>query len=304
MFGDGFGADLARGLADIFGDDPKADVVDATTPDAQLVQEPTTVWTDAIDAAVANTGRVDAAVMMIGSGDLRPLADGRGGVVQPGSSGWTTAYGQRVETIAATFRDRHISLVWVGLPPVRDADLAGRYVDLNTIVRDHAAPGGATFVDVWEAFSDDSGQYSGSGPDVDGRTTRLRRGDGFTSGGARKLASFAEPDLRREEDRVAASRKLAAIGLNDQTLFDQALEIDVNAQIRRDAGLPPVRRDTARIKDGPVLSLTAAPLAADGRLDAADTQPGLAADAEAVLVSGLTPPSRRGRTDDFTWPKP
>ena len=303
-FGGPFGGDLARGLADVFADDPKVDIVDATRPDATLAQEPTAIWADAIDAARARNGDLAAATMMVGEDDLRPLADGRGGVVQPGSPAWKAAYGRRIDAVASVFKDRHVPLVWVGLPPVRDPERAGAFADLNAIVREHAAPAGATFVDIWGAFSDDSGQFSGSGPDVEGRTTRLRRGDGFTRAGARKLASFAEPDLKREDDRAVAARKLAAIGTSDQQLFDQALEIDVNSQIRREAGLPPLRREEARVKDGPVLPLTAAPLATDGRLDKADARPALAADAEAVLVSGLTPPSRRGRIDDFTWPKP
>lgn len=310
VFGDALAYDVARGLDDAYSGNPKAGVYDATADDQGLAETLLPAWAASIDKAAADAGHIDAAVLMVGTADLRPLADDHGGIQQPGTDAWRQVYGERIEQLAAAFRSRHIALVWVGLPVVADAGLASRYADLNAVLREHVPKGGATFIDAWEAFTDDGGQYSVTGPDIDGQTTRLRRSDGlrFTRAGARKLASFAEPDLKREQDRVESSRRLAAVNTDDRSLFDQALAIDVNAQIRREAGLAPLTLGgtndvTVRPREEPVVLLTAPPLSPDGRLASLTEPQERASSAEAALARGLLPPARHGRIDDFTWPR-
>lgn len=305
VFGDAFAYDAARGLADAYESDPRTGVYDATDEAGGLAQDATPAWADAVDIAIRKAGRVDAAVMMLGSGDLKPLADEHGDKVDVGSPGWQQAYGERVERAAAAFRAKHLPLIWVGLPMVRDADLASRYADLNAVVREHAPKAGAVFVDTWEGFTNEAGQYDPTGPDANGQTTKLRRNDGlrFTRAGARKLASFIEPDLKREHDRVQSNRQIAAISVENRSLFDQALDVDVNALIRREAGLPPLpatQGTSVRSREGPVVELTAAPVSRDGRLA---TFTGPASAGEIQLARGLAPPARAGRTDDFSWPR-
>ena len=309
VFGDALAYDIARGLDDAYEGNPQAGVYDATNDSQGLAETLLPAWTASIDKAVSDAGHIDAAVIMLGTSDLTPLADDHGGIQQPGTEAWRQTYSERIERLAAAFRNRHIPLIWVGLPIVADAGLASQYADLNAIVREHAARGGASFVDAWEAFTDDGGQYSATGPDVDGQTARLRRNDGlrFTRAGARKLASFAEPDLKREQDRVESSRRLAAVNTDDSGLFDQALAIDVGAQIRREAGLAPLTLGgsdgaTIRPREEPVVLLTAPPVSPDGRL-ASLTAPEPVSPAETALARGLLPPARHGRIDDFTWPR-
>ena len=71
-----------------------------------------------------------------------------------------------------------------------------------------AAKAGATYVDTWEAFLDDRGQFAAYGPDVNGQFQKLRAGDGvhFTRPGARKLAHFVESEIRHalEDSRPTA----------------------------------------------------------------------------------------------------
>lgn len=309
VFGDTLAYDLARGLDDAYEGNPQAGVYDATADNQGLAEKLLPAWTASIDKTAADAGHIDAAVIMLGTADLRPLADEHGGIQQPGTDAWRQTYGERIERLAAAFRNRHIPLVWVGLPIVADAGLASQYADLNAVLREHVPKSGATFVDAWEAFTDDGGQYSATGPDLDGQTARLRRNDGlrFTRAGARKLVSFAEPDLKREQDRVESSRRLATVNTDDRSLFDQALAIDVSAQIRREAGLAPLALDgsdgaTVREREEPVVLLTAPPLSPDGRL-ASLTAPDPVSPAEAALARGLLPPARHGRIDDFTWPR-
>ncbi len=70
---------------------------------------------------------------------------------------------------------------------------------LNEIFRERAAKAGVRYVDVWDGFVDQQGQFISSGPALDGQTRRLRVSDGvhFTRFGSRKLAHYVELDLVR-----------------------------------------------------------------------------------------------------------
>src|SRR3974390_1129562 len=131
---------------------------------------------------------------MIGINDLQPRKDGVD-TFDPLTDKWRAIYAQRVELFAAAFRDARIPVLWVGLPPMRDERFNNQAIALNEIYREHAQQSGAKFIDIWDAFSDQNGQYAAFGPDVDGQNVKLRadpNGIYFTKAGARKLAQFLE----------------------------------------------------------------------------------------------------------------
>ena len=70
---------------------------------------------------------------------------------------------------------------------------------MNEIVRESVQRLGGTYVDIWPGFVDDENRYTATGPDVDGQTSRLRANDGvlFTRAGARKVAHFADTEIKR-----------------------------------------------------------------------------------------------------------
>ena len=72
-------------------------------------------------------------------------------------------------------------------------------VYLNDLYRGRAEKAGIVYVDVWDGFVDDAGNYNNYGADFEGQTRRLRTGDGvhFTRAGARKLAHYVEREIRR-----------------------------------------------------------------------------------------------------------
>ena len=69
-------------------------------------------------------------------------------------------------------------MFWVGLPSVRGARATSEMVYLNDIYRGRAEKAGITYVDIWDGFVDDAGNYNNYGPDFEGQTRRLRTGDG------------------------------------------------------------------------------------------------------------------------------
>jgi hypothetical protein len=184
-----------------------------------------------------------------------------------------------------------VPVFWVGLPSIRGSRATSEVVYLNDLYRGRAEKNGVTYVDVWDGFVDDSGNYSNYGPDVEGQTRRLRSGDGthFTRAGARKLAHYAEREIRRLMANVAPVA----------TPLPQEPEPDTKAPPTAAApGLPP--RPTA----SPVMSLTSPKGGGDALLGA---QPARATGADSVatrvLVKGETLDAPAGRADDFAWPR-
>ncbi len=315
VLGDGFGEALAEGLRINLADQPGVAILEKTHAPFGLLQDAQFDWTVAAKNLFAGADRVDLAVVMLGIGDVQPIKDGTA-TAEFGAARWAQLYGDRVAALAALFRDRRVPLVWVGLPVVQDPDLSAALAALNEIVHDRAEKAGARYVDSWEAFVDDEGRYAAAGPDLNGRTARLRGSDGvdFTRAGERKLASFVESDIRQVRDRAAGpSADRSAVVLSEQPGFDNALQIDINAQIRREAGQPalpglpaapglPGQDGSAAV--GPVIAITAPVLATDGQL-ARTTEPLPAATGLVgrALVQGQPIAPKPGRMDDFAWPR-
>jgi uncharacterized protein len=193
------------------------------------------------------------------------------------SKEWAEAYGTEVHEAISLLKSKGVPVFWVGLPPaknIRDVDIGF----LNDVFRERAEKDGIGYIDVWDAFVDEDGDFSMRGPDVNGQTRLLRTADGlnFTKQGARKLALYLEREISRT------------------VLHPAPAEPPVAA---RETNPPPVKPNERPIA-GPVVPLTeATPVKGDALLGAASTAP-----SDARLLGGETPAPARGRADDFSWP--
>ena len=303
VIGDNIGQLLAQGLQESFADKPQVLVRRKARESTGLVRDDYYDW---LKVARDITGgpdreRIDFAVIMIGSNDRQTLREA-GVSLDVRSDRWKEIYGQRVEDLAAVFRDRKIPLVWVGLPVMRSERLSSDVLFFNQIYRERAQKAGAVYVDTWDAFVDDKGQYDPYGPDVNGQNVKLRTGDGvhFTKAGALKLAHFAEGDIRRavtEANAPAQAAIAAAPGAPQLTIAPETpaaappkpaapeaapdMTALLNAEIKRDAQHDPALSIQAalplpdapadlnfplRPASGAVVPLTAPPLAVGGLL--------------------------------------
>jgi hypothetical protein len=252
---------------------------------------------------LASGEKIDFAVMLIGSNDRQSLRDANGSY-EPRSPEWQAAYTQRIETIAAMFRDKKIPLVWVGLPILRSERLYGDALAFNEFYRAYAEKAGATYIDIWEAFADEGGHYNAFGPDINGQTARLRAGDGvhFTKAGARKLAHFVEPAIRRNLGEVLPNIEPAPNPANVANPAGTETPANVSALPGTEA--PTVPKPVA----GPVLPLTGPVLAPGGELATRTTTAGKANNAartliEQTLQQGRPLAPKPNRADDFSWPR-
>ena len=161
------------------------------------------------------------------------------------SEKWGELYGKRVDEMIGVLKAKGVPVFWVGLPSVRGARATSEIVYLNDIYRGRAEKAGIVYIDVWDGFVDDAGNFSNYGADFEGQTRRLRTGDGlhFTRAGARKLAHYLEREMRRV--MLARATPLA-------TPAPEEPEPDAKAPPAAVApGLPP------RPIASPVMSLTA-----------------------------------------------
>jgi len=227
------------------------------------------------------------AVLMIGANDMRKMkaADT---TFEFGAEGWEDAYKTRLGAVVETLRGLGKPVYIVGMPPVADAELNAAFGRFNEFYREAAFTANARFVDVWTVFLDADGQFTRSGPDLEGNETQLRWRDGirFTKAGRRKLAHYVEREIRRDAGLV---RGLAA-------RLDGGAFAAPSLYTGPWADRPPV---------GPVISLTSPQVALDDQLlgDGEQKKPREDTPQYQFVVLGepLQPPA--GRVDDFKWPQ-
>jgi hypothetical protein len=172
------------------------------------------------------------------------------------------------------------------LPAIRGTKASSDVSYLDELYRERAERAGIIYVDIWDGFVDEDGDFAMQGPDFDGQTRRLRTADGvyFTKAGAVKLASYVDRELRRVMPSYVAPVALPG----PETT-------------------PKSGSTSARPDVGPVLPLTSSSGDhASELLGGKDQATRTTSDSIAakVLSRGETLKAPAGRADDFSWPRP
>ncbi len=128
-----------------------------------------------------------------------PIPPGGSRTYEFRTDAWADAYIKRIDDTIAALKTSNVPVFWVGLPPLRGQRATADITFLNDLYRSRADKAGIIYIDVWDGFVDEAGNFAQFGPDVEGQTRRLRAGDGtyFTQFGARKLAHYVERELQR-----------------------------------------------------------------------------------------------------------
>ena len=321
VLGDSLGVTLGQGLAEAYGDRPEIAVLRQSRENTGLVRDDYFDWVKCARELLAANDKISVGVILLGSNDRQPLRD-ETGAFDLRSPRWKQIYGDRVEAIAQAFKTRGVPLVWVGLPVMKNERFASDMERLNEIIRERAVKAGATYVDVWDAFLDDRGQFATYGPDVNGQFQKLRAPDGvhFTRPGALKAAHFVEMEINRLVDAAQPKVDPAVITMDPGVTGEQpapATASPVTEPVKATVdplvilpALAPTPEVVIPVRPvaGAVVPLTGPVNAKGGEL--ATTRPrraGEASEAEALLdralVQGRPQDSRPGRADDFSWPR-
>jgi len=208
------------------------------------------------------------------------------------SEKWELAYIERVDATIAALKSARVPVLWVGLPSQRGTKANADSSYLNEIYRSRAEKAGIVYVDIWDGFVDEAGQFSPQGPDYQGQIRRLRTSDGvyFTKFGARKLADYVKRDI----ERSLANRSVPV------ALPVQGPQPAPNAK----QGWRSWRQPSQRPVAGPVVPLTATSVSTEELLGGSHVPPAPTTDgmASRVLTKGEPVSAPRGRADDFSWP--
>src|ERR1700674_5365814 len=206
VVGDTLAEQLAQGLAEAFyGERPEVAVIKKVRAGSGLVRADFYDWVTQTPLLAASE-KATAVVVMVGANDRQQLRD-ETGMHEPRSDRWRELYAKRMDDLLARLKDKKIPVFVVGAPPMRNQRLSDDMTYINEILQESAQKAGAFYVDIWDAFVDESGEFMVMGPALDGQRRRLRIGDGvhFTKVGARKAAHFVERDLSRLFDQRGAT---------------------------------------------------------------------------------------------------
>lgn len=306
VFGDALAGFARQGLDAHFADNQDVEVMAKVRGDVSLARTDPADWPSFIKASLDSGQKTSVAVVMLGTNDRQTIKEGEQ-TLEPLSDRWKELYRQRVDAIMSTFKERKIPVVWIGLPPMKNSKTSEDLLAMNEIYQESVRRNGGVYVDIWPGFVDEENRYTATGPDVDGEPTKLRTNEGtfFTRAGARKVAFFADTEIKRILGQ-AGTATAAAPNPADITPADGSAAPSV------EAALPPPPDAAAPIAlpskplVGPVLPLTRQDVTPGGTLVLAP--PKLTGDhaypVQRALRVGVAPSSRPGRADDFRWPNP
>jgi hypothetical protein len=154
---------------------------------------------------IAGARTPDVVVVMTGANDGQDAIVG--GRYHPvGSATWKRVLRSRVAGALAAATSTGARVVWVGMPPMRDATLNRGMAAVNAVARREVARSGGVWVDSWPLFSAPGGGYTDT--DRSGRIVRLEDGIHLNVAGSVALAravTRAVDRARRMSDRPAGS---------------------------------------------------------------------------------------------------
>lgn len=196
VVGDFIGGGMAEGLEIAFAAESNIRIVNRTNGSSGFVRDDHYDWPANI-SNILDEEKPAVVIVMIGSND-RQVINIEGQNHAALSAKWNEEYQRRVANFTNHIASKGLPLIWVGQPPFRPRGMSQDMLALNEIYRNHAEKIGGKFVDVWDGFVDEDGNFSQTGFDINGQTARLRANDGIntTSAGKRKLAFYAEKPLK------------------------------------------------------------------------------------------------------------
>ena len=220
VIGDFVAGGLAWGLDQTFADEPKISVLDKSNNASGLVRDDYYDWNKQLPA-ILNDAKPDVVVVVVGANDRQQMRSGKDRLA-PHSDAWEKAYVSRIAGMADTLKVFGRPFFWVSAPPMRSSSASGDMDYLNGLYKPAVTAAGGHYIDIWNGFTDDNGNYTSSGPDVDGQLRALRSSDGinFTRAGRLKLAFFVEREIRKQTGIGSGSVDLA-------TSASQANQIEI-----------------------------------------------------------------------------
>lgn len=323
VLGDAMGDSLADGLKKVLTDKPEIGVLKLSKPDTGLTRTDVYDWTKSAKEIALGQQKIDIAVIFIGAGDRQSFLGNEAD--EPLSAHWRELYAAKIDALTATFREKKIPVIWVGLPVMKNENFSSYAAKLNEIIKQRATAEGAIFVDLWDALSDEKGQYIAFGPDINGQIVKIRTGDGvnLTAAGGASVAHFVAGEIRKLYEANhpnapltgAAPQSPAAdktSNLAPSTSPDRPQPAPPQGPVEFRSPVPPQTSAAPTLPErpavGPIQSLTSPTDPSGVELAKKSTDPippgadeAAKALARHVFVQGGDQPVRKDRADDYSW---
>ncbi|MBB4566492.1 SGNH/GDSL hydrolase family protein [Rhizobium leucaenae] len=288
VVGDFLAGGLGDGLGSAFSTSPGVVVQTRSTVASGLVRQDYYNWPQQLPTMMDQL-KPAMVVVMIGANDRQQMT-GDGLNEKFGTDPWYLAYEERVQQFGKLVTSRHIPLLWVGLPPFGSSQMTADAVKLNQVYQSQVESIGGEFIDIWDGFTDENGEFIITGSDINGQQVRLRTSDGvnLTAAGKRKVAFYVEKPTRRL--------------LGDQASPD-IIRLDTGNQLPAEqVNLPP--SELEKITRTQPVSLSDPNL--DGGAQLLGGAPARASVTESprdlLVKKGQMAPAPTGRVDDYRLP--
>lgn len=300
VFGDSLAEFARQGLDAVYAEDQDVAIVGKIRGGSNLVRSDPAEWPNFIKTTFDSGQKATVAVVMLGLSDRQALQEGDERV-ELLTDRWKDVYTKRVDAIMAAFKERGVPVVWISLPPMKSSRLSENLMAMNEVYRESVQRNGGAYVDIFPGFVDEENLYTSFGPNVDGEPVRLRTEDGvsFTKAGARKVAHFADVEIKKILEPIRGGTPVATTPVEGQPVPN----IEASLPAPPDAATPIALPSKPLV--GPVLPLTRQDVTPGGTLVSAP--PKLNGDhaypVQRALRTGIATNSRPGRADDFRWPR-
>jgi len=281
VFGDSLAVDLAKAMERFYAEDPNLVIIGQGVGSSGFVRDDFFDWDKALRDAIA-ADSFDIAVVAMGINDRQNLrVDGSS--VKPLTDEWKIAYSARLNAFLEQLRAAGKPVIWVELPPMEAPTYGSAMTQISSLQRLAAFSAGAEYVETFNRFADENGNYVAVGPDLSGQDVLMRKKDGihFSSAGSDKLAFFINQSLKRfyrggtisvaiadplAETDAAAMVRLPFQGLGQVRLLEVAGAVIPLKSISRRAGDLLIADPGATLPSG--FSLEDMVMAPVGRADA------------------------------------
>ncbi|KQV66166.1 DUF459 domain-containing protein [Rhizobium sp. Root1220] len=197
VVGDFFAGGLGVGMEAAFQNSPGIVIETHSNVASGLVRDDYYDWPSQLTKFM-DEAKPAMVVVMLGANDRQQMVTDSG-KEKFRTDGWYAEYQRRVVDFGKQVTSRKIPLLWVGLPAFDSPAMTADAVQMNQLYRKQLESIGGEFVDIWDGFVNENGEFIVTGSDVNGQQVRLRTSDGInlTDAGRRKLAFYVEKPARR-----------------------------------------------------------------------------------------------------------
>ncbi len=224
VIGDEYGEGIHQALVESLGSDPRLEFEKRAVWLSGLTRPNSAEELRDITRAAASE-KPNIVVIMFGSMDRWSYRAPNGQRFPVGTAEWRSIYTERIDALIRDLKAAGIAIYWVGLPIMRRTDANEAAQVQNEVFRERTYLGGVRYIDVYQGFADEQGEYGAYGPDLAGKNRLLRDNDGMhmTDAGYQKLAHFVERVIKRDLSRAKNVRAVPlAGGEAEQALINPA----------------------------------------------------------------------------------